>query len=385
MRLSEAADRIEALEAKVDNLKKSEEAETKTGNSIETEAKNLQEKVEEVRETVNEVEKIEKDFKITKEEIKTVKNEFKSHLGQRARNIANSADVLKDIVILGHEEKVVEDGIERYNEDNKLIVNIVKDSKAIIGEKIGQMAMEGGGGGSNTNKERITKELEISQDPIVEMKVIEVETNGANIMIATVYMPPQTPVWSQESYLKPIQETLKSLEEVLRLSETNAKEILITWDFKSKFDWEGFDPRAQPHSWDANLQEVINEYCLYQNETDHTKVRGLGKSDHAVIKLKYCLLQEKHRMQGKKSTITREIIIYFFDGINWETLLGDENLVVQYSKFCEIYKTGVEKFSSKFKTEARNSQKWFNDKCKKMRENKQLLWKRFRRQISGSV
>lgn len=71
--------------------------------------------------------KIEQDIKTTKEEIKTQlaatikKNEFKSHLGQHARNIANLADVNKDIVILGHKEKVVEDGIERYNEDKRLI------------------------------------------------------------------------------------------------------------------------------------------------------------------------------------------------------------------------------------------------------------------------
>jgi len=214
MKLAEAAIRIEALEAKVDNLvaeclkireenvnlkelvenlrrnttiqrenmeksdlkikelkEKLEEAETKIGNDSETEAKNLQEKVEEVikvqetvkqiesnlsnsqaqimeeakkmtatyadvskvKETVNEMEKkIEQDIKTTKEEIKTQlaatikKNEFKSHLGQHARNIANLADVNKDIVILGHEEKVVEDGIERYNEDKKLIVDILK-------------------------------------------------------------------------------------------------------------------------------------------------------------------------------------------------------------------------------------------------------------------
>jgi len=55
--------------------------------------------------------KLEKDIKITKEEIKTQlaetvkKNEFKSHFGQHTRNIANLADVNKDIVILGHEEK----------------------------------------------------------------------------------------------------------------------------------------------------------------------------------------------------------------------------------------------------------------------------------------
>lgn len=62
------------------------------------------------------MEKIEKD--ITKEEIKaqlaeTVKeNEFKSHLRQYANDIANLA------------EKVVKGGIERCNEDEKVIVII---------------------------------------------------------------------------------------------------------------------------------------------------------------------------------------------------------------------------------------------------------------------
>jgi len=176
-----------------------------------------------------------------------------------------------------------------------------------------QMEMEGVA--ILTRKGIIIKEIEIQQDPIVELKAIEVETNGVNIIITTVYMPPHTSVWSQENYQKLIQETLKSLEEVLQLSETNAKEILVTGDFNSKIDWESFDPRAQPDSWNAKLLEVINEFCLFQNVTDHTRIRGLdrpsmldliftkhkddikdmeycpplGKSDHVVIKLKYCL------------------------------------------------------------------------------------------------
>lgn len=92
----------------------------------------------------------------------------------------------------------------------------------------------GGGVAILTKKGIIIKELEINQDPIVEMKVIEVETNGVNIIITTVYMPPQTSAWSLENYQKLIQETIKSLEEVLQLSETNSTEILITGDFNSK-------------------------------------------------------------------------------------------------------------------------------------------------------
>ena len=275
----------------------------------------------------------------------------------------------------------------------------------------------GGGVAILTKKGIITKELEINQDPIVEMKVIEVETNGVNIIITTVYMPPQTSVWSQENYQKIIQETLKSLEEVLQFSETNSKEILITGDFNSKIDWESFDPRAQPDSWNAKLLEVINDHCLFQNVTDHTRIRGLdrpsmldliftkhnddikdieycpplGKSDHVVIKLKYCLLQEKlivSKERKQKYNYKRgdyRSLKDFFDSINWETLMNDENLDVQYSKFCEIYKKGVEKFISKFKIDARNCQKWFNDKCKKMREKKHLLWKRFRRHRSQAA
>lgn len=86
-----------------------------------------------------------------------------------------------------------------------------------------------------------------------------------------------------------------------------------------------------------------------------------------MIKLKYCLLQEKtHRKQERKSTITRgdyRSLKDLFDSINWETLPGVENLDVQYSKLCETYKKEWKKFISKFKIEARNGPKWFNDKC----------------------
>lgn len=51
---------------------------------------------------------------------------FRSHLDQHARHITNTSGVRKDIITLGYEGKDVEDGIERNNDDKKLIINILK-------------------------------------------------------------------------------------------------------------------------------------------------------------------------------------------------------------------------------------------------------------------
>lgn len=36
-----------------------------------------------------------------------------------------------------------------------------------------------------TMKRIITKELEVNQDPIVELRIVEVETSGVNLIITT--------------------------------------------------------------------------------------------------------------------------------------------------------------------------------------------------------
>lgn len=63
--------------------------------------------------------------------------------------------------------------------------------------------------------------------------------------------------------------------------------------------------------------------------------------------------------------------------MNKERILDEENSDIPYSKFCEACKK-VDKIVSRFKTGARNSQEWFNGKCRKIRENKQLFWNGFR-------
>lgn len=57
-----------------------------------------------------------------------------------------------------------------------------------------------------------------------------------------------------------------------------------------------------------------------------------GESNHVEIKLKCCLLQEK-KIKKRKEKYNYKRGDYrnikdFFDGINWETLLGDKNLDV---------------------------------------------------------
>lgn len=53
---------------------------------------------------------------------------------------------------------------------------------------------------------------------------------------------------------------------MLKLSKTSAN--------NSKTDLESFDPKAQRDSWNAKSLEV-NEYNLFHNVADHTRVRGL--------------------------------------------------------------------------------------------------------------
>lgn len=112
----------------------------------------------------------------------------------------------------------------------------------------------------------------------MELKAIRVETNGVNIMITTVYVPPHTSVWLEENHQKLIRETLKKLG-VLQLSEKQCKK-------KKKscyrgLDWKSFDPRTQPYSWNTKLLEDSNQYCLFQTLTDHTRViLGLISTRH---------------------------------------------------------------------------------------------------------
>lgn len=110
----------------------------------------------------------------------------------------------------------------------------------------------------------------------------------------------------------------------------------------------------------------------------------LAKSYH-VVKPKYCATGKTHLKKEKGSTITRKVIIEALVLFDWITILNEENIHVQYSKHCDAYKKGKDKFVSKFKIEARNDQTWFTDKWNGMRENNQLLWNRFRRYRSLAV
>lgn len=72
----------------------------------------------------------------------------------------------------------------------------------------------------------------------------------------------------------------------------------MTLDFNSKIDWKIFDPRMQPNSLDAYLLEVIYEYYLFQNITDHARVGGLRnpsmlyliftKNKDDIMDVEYC-------------------------------------------------------------------------------------------------
>lgn len=131
----------------------------------------------------------------------------------------------------------------------------------------------------------------------------------------------------------------------------------VTRYLKQNWLWKFENLRAQSDSWNAKLPGIVNDFCLFQNVTDHTRLRGayrpsmldlifrrhknyikdmencpLGKSKYVIIKLKFSVMQEipSNINTGKYKNI------YFFKGINWETFLDEKNVDIQHSSFCGL-------------------------------------------------
>ena len=270
---------------------------------------------------------------------------------------------------------------------------------------------EGGGVAVLTRKDIVAREMEVVLNPLVELIIIEITINNEKLIIATVYMPPLTLAWSREEYERKAEDTIESLSNLLNIREIEGSEIILLGDFNSKVDWERWEPKGQTDLWNTKLLELISDHCLHQNVAENTRIRGsdnptkldlvftanrddiedieyispLGKSDHVVLKIRYRLLHEsmvEEKQCERKLNYKRgnyNDLRSYFENIKWETDLNIEDLDEQYAKFCDIYREGENKFVPKQKSVVKDNKKWFNDKCRKERTIKQLLWRRFRR------
>ena len=150
------------------------------------------------------------------------------------------------------------------------------------------------------------RNIEIESDK-AEVLAVEIATmEDEKITVIAAYVPPLTGAWTRTSHDEMRNETLVSLERIIRGSDR----ILLCGDFNCKeVDWEGLEPVCEEGSWGAKFFEQMTENALFQHIKEATRARGsdnpsrldlvftrkeeeienitlespLGKGDHVVV------------------------------------------------------------------------------------------------------
>ena len=114
--------------------------------------------------------------------------------------------------------------------ETKLSTNIIDDTLNIGNYNIwrkDRKFKQGGGVMILTCKELQVKKIHANTIEMVELIAVEVKTKEGDIIIATIYMPPQTKTWEKERYTELIENTTKSIRALLQHTEDKAKRIIL--------------------------------------------------------------------------------------------------------------------------------------------------------------
>lgn len=168
------------------------------------------------------------------------------------------------------------------------------------------------------------RNIEIESDKAEVLAVETATKEDEKITVITAYVPPLTGAWTRASHEQMRNETLVSLERIIRGSDR----ILLCGDFNWKeVDWEGMEPRCEEGSWGAKVFEQMTENALFQHVKEATRARGgdnpsrldlvftrkeeeienitfespLGKGDHVVVICDVWLTYGRERESGNGS------------------------------------------------------------------------------------
>ena len=250
-----------------------------------------------------------------------------------------------------------------------------------------------------------------------EILAILVKTKEGGLLVSTTYCAPKTEAWNPEEHQQLQQDTLNTLTDLLQKTESKFQDIILTGDFNCAIDWKILEAKIRPQPWNNNLLNLITDFCLQQHVTQNTRARGtdrpsqpdliltrqhedienmkysapLGMSDHDVINFEYCIEVEnnikkyKGRYNYKKGNY--QGLKEYFRNIDWTRILKITHIDLQNRKFLEHYNKGLEQFIPKFKqrTTRKNHKKWFNQRCARSKDHKDLMWIRYKRHGSDAA
>ena len=260
-------------------------------------------------------------------------------------------------------------------------------------------------------------EIELRPTTYAEVKAIEIKTQNGGIMVVVAYIAPQTKIWSDEEHQQLTTETLDTLKDLLRKMETKSQDIILTGDFNCEVNWETLEAKNHKHNWNENLLNLITDSCLHQHITEPTRHRGtdrpsmldliftrqveditdinhgspLGMSDHDVIDMSYWTeikkntKQYKRRHNYKKGDYKK--LKECFKKINFMKDIDIEDIDLQNGTFLDFYFKEIDKSIPKIKEKGNptDHKEWFNPRCERAKEKKEVLWTRCKRHASKAA
>ena len=253
------------------------------------------------------------------------------------------------------------------------------------------------------------KNIEIESDK-AEVLAAEITTmEEEKITVIAAYVPPLTGAWTRTSHEEMRNETLVSLERIIRRSER----ILLCGDFNCKeVDWEGMEPGYEESSWGAKFFEQMTENALFQHIKEATRARGsdnpsrldlvftrkeeeienitlespLGKGDHVVlicdVWLKYGRNNESMATAVTKLNFKRadiKTMKRLFKEKKWFESSSASNSEGMLEEVLKTYEEVVHKTVPVFQPKIKGKNVWFNDRCRFAKEERDKKWRRLRR------
>ena len=226
--------------------------------------------------------------------------------------------------------------------------------------------------------------------------------------LAVVYIPPKTVAWETSEYEEMLNDMKECLKEMLKESDN----IILMGDFNCKeVSWEEWTANSGEKSWGNFLLDLSIENIMTQWIKENTRYRGgetpsrldlvftkepdiiedieyktpLGKSDHVVLEFKIHSgwmgrNNEDHkvdRLDYKRTNFTE--LRKFFKEADWSRLINASQIDEKWESFSNIYHEGVGRYVPKMSQKTRGKSDWYNKKCGEARKNKELAWKRWRR------
>ena len=71
----------------------------------------------------------------------------------------------------------------------------------------------------------------------LQLIALEIETREGDIIITTIYMPPQTKTWDQDKYKELVKNTIKYIRTLFQHTEEKSYRIILNRDCNIHVNW----------------------------------------------------------------------------------------------------------------------------------------------------